>query len=484
VSSTALATAPFADEQRFELAPRWSSLLIGAIGAVAVILVGAGAGYQPKLGVGLVIAVALALLALLRPVTAALVLVAVVPAVAGLARGLPVPGLRPSEALIGGLAPIILLVRSSRTAPPWRALDWLALLYVLTTVVLGSVDLLTRHAPFSMSNLGTLLGPVQFLILYRAVASTLVTPERRALALRLVLLASVPISILTLLQQFNIGPTRAFITTITGTDIYSTVTQEGIPRATGPFPHWHQLGGYLMIVLLIGVATLIEKRREVLPKWGLIAVLVPASLALLQTVTASPIIGFLVGSLLLAWWAGKTGKVAVWLVVAAAVLGLAFAPLLGSRASQQFQTSHQTGSSGAVPQTIGYRYQVWQTEYVPLLSGRLLTGYGPDVPQQLNFPYTESLYITLLMRGGIPLLLVYAALMCAFVAAGARAGRSDDPERRIAGRVLVVVVGVLIFIHLLESYFVDSGPPQLMWLLLGLMVPTAVRKGVTQRTPV
>jgi hypothetical protein len=475
LSSSALATTPFGEKRQFDVAPRWSSLLIGVVGVVAMILVGVGAGYQPKLGIGLLIAVALALVALLRPVTAALVLVAVVPAVAGLARGLPVPGLRPSEALIGGLAPIILLVRSARTAPPWRALDWLALLYVLATALLGSADLLIRHAPFNMSNLGTLLGPVQFLILYRAVASTLVSSELRAKALRLVLLASVPISILTLLQQFNVGPTRTFLTTITGTDIYSTVSQEGVPRATGPFPHWHQLGGYLMIVLLIGVATLIEKRREVLPTWGLVAVLVPASLALLQTVTASPIIGFLIGSLLLAWWAGHTGKVAVWLAVGAAVLGLAFAPLLGSRVSQQFQTSHQTGSSGAVPQTVGYRYRVWQTEYVPLLSGRLLTGYGPDVPQRLNFPYTESLYVTLLMRGGVPLLLIYGALMCAFVAVGARAGKSDDPDRRIAGRVLVVCVGVLIFIHLLESYFVDSGPPQVLWLLVALMVPVSAR---------
>jgi O-antigen ligase len=165
-----------------------------------------------------------------------------------------------------------------------------------------------------------------------------------------------------------------------------------------------------------------------------------------------------------------------WLAVIAVVVGVAFAPLLGSRVNQQFETSHATGSSSHVPQTIGYRYQVWQDEFAPLLSGRLLTGYGPDLPPQLNFPFTESLYITLLMRGGIPLLLVYAALMCAFAAAGARAARSDEPERSIAGRVLVVCIGVLLFIHLLESYFVDSGPPHLLWLLAALMVPAAARE--------
>jgi hypothetical protein len=347
---------------------------------------------------------------------------------------------------------------------------------VIATVALGSADLLMRHDSFSMSNLGTLLGPLQFLILYRAVASTLATSRQRALALRLILLASVPISILTLLQQFNVGPTRAFITSITGTDIYATITQEGVPRATGPFPHWHQLGGYLMIVLLIGVATFLEKRQRVLPRWGLVAVMVPAALALVQTVTASPILGFIVGSLLLGWWAGQSRRVLAWLAMIVVVIGVAFAPLLGSRVNQQFETSHATGSSGHVPQTIGYRYQVWQTEFVPLLSGRLLSGYGPDLPTQLNFPFTESLYVTLLMRGGIPLLLVYAALMCAFVAAGARAARSDVAERRIAGRVLVVCVGVLIFIHLLESYFVDSGPPHLLWLLVGLMAPAAAHE--------
>jgi DNA gyrase subunit A len=48
-----------------------------------------------------------------------------------------------------------------------------------------------------------------------------------------------------------------------------------------------------------------------------------------------------------------------------------------------------------------------------------LTGFipGPDLPTGLSFEHTESMYLTLLFRGGIPLLLVYGLLVLALAGA-------------------------------------------------------------------
>jgi hypothetical protein len=63
--------------------------------------------------------------------------------------------------------------------------------------------------------------------------------------------------------------------------------------------------------------------------------------------------------------------------------------------------------------------------------------------------------------------------------------RFGDPAGRVAGRVLAVTIGILVFVHVLESYFVDTGPPHLMWTLLGLAVAATagVARGPSLRPP-
>jgi len=74
---------------------------------------------------------ALGLLVMQYPAHAALFLAGVVPAISGLRRGLPVPGLRPSEILIAFCGSAVLLaVANRRDRTPWQMFAWAALLYV------------------------------------------------------------------------------------------------------------------------------------------------------------------------------------------------------------------------------------------------------------------------------------------------------------------------------------------------------------------
>jgi O-antigen ligase len=288
------------------------------------------------------------------------------------------------------------------------------------------------------------------------------------------LVASLPVSLSALMQQFDIGPTRSVLATLTGTDIYATTVdnvfgfQEATARATGPFPHWHDLGGYLMIIVLLGFGLLVEGSRWVLPRWVIVAIMVPAAAALVQTVSAAPLLGTAVGVVVIGMWAGRQRSVLAWTLVGAAVVSLAFSPLLERRIDQQL-VAPPGAQSSLVPQTLAYRYSVWQ-QFIPVLDGRLLTGYGPDLPPGLAFQHADSIYLELLLRGGMPLLVIYLALIWALAARALRTTRARDPDTRVVGRVVMTVIIVLVPIHLIQTYFLDTGPPHLLWALAGLLV--------------
>jgi len=427
-------------------------------------------------GVAALCAVAVGLIVLSRPAVGALALVAVVPAVSGLARGFPIPGFRLSEVAIAGLASLILLTADREHRAPWQAFDWLALSYVTGTALLGVLDMLRRGDDFTPINVGTLLGPLQFFLLYRAVRTALPYPEQRRQGLRLLLLASVPISVIALLQQRDVWNTRALLATVTDADFSNYYSFELLNRATGPFPHWHALGGYLFVVILLALGLLLEGTGRVMGRRSLVVVLALALLALMETVTIAPILGVAAGALLLGYWLRRLRRVALFVLASLAVLFLLFAPIFESRYVLQFQPNVAGGGNPFVPETLAYRYDVWTQQYLPALSGRWIAGYGPELPPDIHWRYTESMYITLLLRGGLLLLAVYGGLMLALALAARRLTDDSDPDRRAVARVVFAIVILLVPLHFVMPYFINVGLPHLLWGLAGLLMADVVRR--------
>jgi hypothetical protein len=430
--------------------------------------VGTAAGVDPRAGVAVLAAVGVCLVTLDRPAIAAYALVAIVPATSGLRPGLPVPGLRLSEVMAGGVAALLLVIAKPGRTPPWRAFDWLALGYVLSTAVLGGFDLLARGSPIGIAEASRLLGPLQFFLLYRALVSILTSDERRRTALRILLVASVPVSVLAILQEGRVPGIGQLLAGITDSQAYADNAASGIPRATGPFPHWHDLGGYLFIIVLLGVS-LVTTSSRALERRTLLVVVALAAVAAVSTVSFTPISGAIAGSLWLAMTARRIGRWLGGLAAFAVVLSLAFGPVLESRYHEQFVTSSPVKEHPYLPQNVNFRINVWTKEFAPILREHVLTGYGPDLPPGLRFAYTESIYITLLLRGGLPLLLIYGGIMIA-VAVRARDLRHDsDPERRAVARTLATAVVLIALMQMMTNYFVNAGFPHVFWILTAIV---------------
>jgi hypothetical protein len=460
------------------------------LGAVLLVLlsaavIGVGTGLEAKLGAATLVAVIAGLTILLRPATAVLAVVAVAPVICALKRGLILPGLRPSEVLIAGVAAPVLLLAGSRVPVRWRLLDAMALAYVVATLVLGARNMLARGTTFTAELSGQLIGPLQFFLLYRSVVVALDTAELRRRALRLLLLGSIPVSISALLQFFDVGSTRAFIKTVVNSVAAGSVrfTDGGLPRATGIMDHWHSLGGYLLVIVLLCAALLLDPRQRVMSRQSLNVVLAFAVVGITLTLTLGPIIGAVVGSIGLGAAAGRSTKVITWLGAGALVAVVLLGPFLAARLDQQFgsQVGQASGAGGPafLPQTLRYRIEVWQEQYLPLVAANLVTGYGPELPPYINWRYTETLYVTLLLRGGLPLLAVYAGLMFAawVLARSVAASPRASPGDRCTAQVVLALILLLIPLQLINPYFANTGLAHPLWILFGVVGAAAGQLG-------
>ena len=48
-----------------------------------------------------------------------------------------------------------------------------------------------------------------------------------------------------------------------------------------------------------------------------------------------------------------------------------------------------------------------------------------------------------------------------------------EPEERVVASVLAATLLLLVLIHVIEPYFLDSGPPHVLWSLAGIVAASA-----------
>lgn len=438
-----------------------------AVGLAAMVATGVAVTLGPLPAVATTTATAGALAVLRRPELGGYTLVALVPVLSGVRRGLPVPGLRPSEALVVGLGGLLLLTSRRHQLAKWTGVDWALLIYAAVSALVPAAHLALRGGGLSLEALSPVLLPLQFFLLYRAVRTTIVTHGQRRVALRLLLGASVVVAAIATVQQLDIGPARRIVQEITNAEVLTSYGYTQNARATGPFQHWHPLAGYLTVMILLGVSLLLDARQRVMSRRGLVVVLVAATVGLMLSVTFTSMLGVLLGIAILGWRTQTLRRVLAGAAVAALAAAVVFGPVLLDRVERQYVEQSGVARTSLVPQTIGKRIEVWSKEYRPALAGRWLLGYGPDLPNGVRWTHTESLYITLLLRGGLVLL---AAFSLSMIALGRAARRCTDvvPTERVSNLALAAAIAVLWPMHLLYPYLAGSGMAQPFYVLAAL----------------
>lgn len=428
------------------------------------------ASAAPLVGLAALVAVTGTAVVLQRPRYVVYLLVGVVPVVAGLARGVPVPGLRLGEVLIVVLAACAVAVLPARALTQWNRFDSVALAYVAATLVLGAASTWSRGDVLSGEDLGQLFGPLQFFLLYRVARAAASEYRTRQVALSVVLATAVPVALLTLLQVQDVGPVRSLIVDLTGEDLITGRESWTVIRATGPFSHWTMLSGYGMAIAALAVALLLrgDPRRS---RLLLGSALASAAIILALSVTFASIVGAILAVAALYLWNGRWTRLVPALAVAAAIGTLFFAPLFATRLEEQF-----TPGSGVLPRNLANRVELWNDQYLPVVGDNLIIGYGPQIPPTVTFEYTESIYFEMLLRGGLPLLCIYLLLTWRLFQVAQRLGASRrDPDDIAAGQALAVLTASLALIQLIVPHFVTTGLPHLWWGLAGIVMAASDR---------
>lgn len=438
--------------------------------ATAVVLaLGAGALGAVKLtyAIAVVAGFGLVLAVLLRPFVGGIILAAVVPAVSGLAPGIPVRYVRISELLIGAVGVTILVSTRRRDRLAFEVLDWLLLCYGVAWALFGVYDALTIPEHLSLSLWGTALGQLQFFLLYRGIRLTVRTPDERRRAVRAVLVAAGAVSVLALAQEAHVPGLDRFLLKITGAPV-----QPGghLLRATGPFDNWAALAGYLLPLVLLLVAFALGDVRLHRPRRAVL-VLGLVLVALLTTVELSAIFCLLVCLVWLGARYGKVRTVAKRAGLGLLVCGLVASPLIAKKIHQELAKTAGVTRASLMPQTISFRMGVWSQQYLPAIGQRPEDGYGVVLPSSIAWPYPESQYIALLIEGGAPMLVVFVGLTVASMERSARAGGADDPFDAALGHALLVTGGALIAMDAIWPYVSNGGTPQMLWSLLALAAP-------------
>lgn len=425
--------------------------------AVAVVA-GASVALGAAAPLGVAVAVVLAGAAWRRPVIAAAVVASVVPAMSGLERGGVVPGFKVSELLLVACA-VAVFLRRPRGWRPLSGVDLAMIAFAVVGLVLGVL-----HAVWGNIDVDTLLRsgllPAFLLVTWWTASRGVADAADLRTVLRWVLLVSLVPALVGILQHFDVLGARELVVTVVGEDGLGPLPGATESRATGPFPIAHSFGGYLIVPTLLAALLLLREDTTVLRRGWLVLVLAVDMVAVVLAVTVTLLawvpIALLVGAALV--------QRVRWAVFLLAVVTLASLVLFSDALVDRFeqQTTAASGTEdGLVPQTLQYRILVWQRDYLPLVGRVWPVGIGLDNPENVQFEATENQYLTLLLRGGVALLVAAVVALTAIAvraAAHARTARTA-PE----GVAAATVVGILVFLPaaaMVWPYVTNAGLPQ------------------------
>lgn len=463
VATVAPAPSPFQDGViPSALARAPVPVVTATVVVVGSLVVGVAATLGPLFGVVAVVGL-LFLLALLVWPKAAVALLPLTPVLAGLGRGYPIPGLRVSEVLVLVCTGVILTTPRLRLVP-WNGLDWCTFAYIIVSI---AIPVWKAHAdgvlgPGALMTLAG--GPLQYFLVYRAASVAGAVPDLRALMLRVLLLSSILTNVVAIMQYLNVPGVRDWVLSVSASDVAAYGAYGFVGRATGLFPHWHVLAGFDVIMSVLAVALLLAGDRTVLKPWALAMVAIFAGVGIAVSVTATSAIGAVVAVLIIGIVGNRLVKILRWGVPLGIGAAIAFWPLIQAR------TAEQDSGGGGSPQTISYRVDIWTHQYLPAIRASPITGYGAQDPERINWQYSESIYFSLLLRGGLILFAAYLAWTIATLVVTASLAVNDDldPVELSVARTLLALVLVMVPMQVLFPYLLTGGFSHAVWLLAGL----------------
>ena len=443
---------------------------------VALIVMLAGlTGLNSFSGMLIALVLFLTVLVIPRPILIVYGLVLIMPLTDGLARGAVVPILRLGQSLLV-LASILFLL--AKPAPQGKsrltAIDLVFALFFLSEAVFPVLALyirgehldLTSPGPFgTAAPVQTLLGPLQYYVVYRIAVATITSEKQIANVLKLSFVASILVSVIGILENF-VAPVNTFIQTYYPSIAWTGAGQLYGTRITSTMESYVALASYLTATLIVVLTCSTVRKGLKIHPLLLTTTLLFDSMALLLTGTFAGFFGLAIGAAVVFLLLRRLPR---WLIIAFAGIGLSaifFQSFFSARLAYWLGGAGQ----GLFP-TFNYRIMLWQNIFLPAIGQHLLFGAGP-APAALNaWPTEETQYLGLLLRGGLPYFFSYFLLMG--VAISICWHRFKNKSNELVRTVAIAALAILVAINIMNVsslYFTYPGITQTLFMLLAIVV--------------
>jgi len=432
-------------------------------------------GFNPLLGMASALVLLLLVLVVSRPVMIVYGLVLILPLTDGLARGAVVPVLRLGQALLVLGFMLFLLARPGPLGKNrLTAIDLAFGLFFLSEAVFPLLALyyrgehldLNSRGPFGTGTpLQTLLGPLQYYLVYRIVVATITSERQIAIALKLSFVASIAVSIIGIAEKF-VTPVHTFIQTYYPPIAWKYTGPLSEARITSTMEGYTALASYLTATLIVVLAcSTVQKRLKISPLL-LVTTLLLDSMALLLTGTFAGYVGLAVGAAVVLILFRRLPK---WIIIA--LVGIALSALVFQSFISVRLADWLGGTGQGLFPTFSYRIMLWKEIFLPAISQHLLFGAGPAPLALTLWPTEETQYLGLLLRGGLPYLFSYFLLMGVMMATCWRwiKNKSNGLVRTVAIATLAILVAINLM-NVSSLYFTYPGITQTLFMLLAILV--------------
>lgn len=455
---------------RHWLEQSWLAQLLVSVGLAVLVGVAVGGAslVSPFASIALIVALVGLVVLAPRPILLCYMVIAAIAFTSAMQRGDLLPLLVPNEAmLVVAFGFGILYVWANRVGRrlPGMLLAGIAVM-VLGTVLIPTFSYVIRGYSLSTSEIFSLFAPLQYLLLFWLFAYIPQSDAQRRNIIQLLFLCSSVISLVGLLQAAGIDAVVSFLQTWYPSGHLEDAAEAG--RVTSLLGTWNTLGTFLMLNLLL-LAALQNEKHPRLHQINMIVCLGLSFVCLIASGSYASLFGLAMGFVIIKLFDPRGLKALLPVFIIGVIGVIALLPLISERFMAQFFSTAITENEGIIPQTLVYRFRVWEEIYIPIIMRDPWWGINPTFAN-VSFAYAESQYLFLLFRSGVISLVAHLAWIGIWLVWLYDFARSSSGMSRMIAVTIFTNLIVLSIMGWTNPVFTYSGSIDYLWILLGLVV--------------
>lgn len=433
--------------------------------------IGAGLGglclISPLIPVALLVGGGAALAMLRKPILMCYVVVGAVVFLSGMQRGELVPLFIPNEPILVLVAGISYFVIIMREENPKLAKPVLTAIGIFTvgTALLPLAAYKLRDFPLSTSAIFSLLAPIQYIVILCLFAFLPKDETEKHNLLQWMLLCASGVALIGILEAMRVPFIQNLLT-----QLYPSIhldVAEKFGRVTSVLGAWNALGNFLLINLIL-IFAMQSYRRSRLHNLNTVAALLLCTVCLLASGSYASLIGLVIALVIVKWYDRSNLRLLLGLGFIVTIAIVLLYPLISARLDYQFR------EGGLLPETLLYRFEVWQNVFLPVISRNPWFGVSPTFAGYTSWGWAESQYLYLVFRSGIVSLVAHLAFVFILIVwSHKRIRTAQSLDRKLAIALLGILVSFTIM-GITNEVFTSSGAVEYIWIVLGLIAAEQV----------